>query len=83
MEIQSPTPYEILECSHRQKHEIVDAAASVRRASDLRPSVLLYQRYGTKTPLYQNVHCGLVVGDTGKERYSRMILQDNNMLIDV
>jgi len=55
------------------KHEIVDAAANLRRGSHLRPSALLCQRYTTKTPLYWNAHCGLVVGDTGKQRYSRII----------
>jgi hypothetical protein len=34
-------------------------------------------------PLNRNAHCGLVVGDTGKERYSRIILHDNNLLIEV
>jgi hypothetical protein len=34
-------------------------------------------------PLSRNADCGLVVRDTGKERYSGIILQDNNVLIDV
>ena len=38
------------------------------------PSALLKQRYATETPLYLNAHCGLMVGDTGKQRYSRIIL---------
>jgi len=62
---------------------MVDAAASVRRASYLPPSALLQQRYATEKPLYRNAHCGLVVGDTGNDRYSRIILQDNNFLINV
>jgi len=33
--------YQILESRHNQKHEMVDAAASIRRASYLRPSALL------------------------------------------
>jgi hypothetical protein len=64
-------------------HEMVDLAASLRRASYSRPSALLSQRYATETPLNRNALCGLVVGDTGKERYSGIILQDINVLINV
>jgi len=38
MEWQSPTPYQILELRHHQKHEMVDVAASLRWASHIRPS---------------------------------------------
>ena len=37
----------------------------------------------TETPLYRNAQCRLVVGDTGMKRCSRIMLQDNNVLIDV
>jgi hypothetical protein len=38
------------------------------------PSALVLQRYAPETPLYRNAHCGLVVGDTGNDRRSRIIL---------
>jgi len=41
MESQSLTPYHILELRHHQKHEMVDAAASLRGASHFRPSAVL------------------------------------------
>jgi hypothetical protein len=62
---------------------MVEAAASVRQASYLRPSALLLLQYDTETPLYRNSPCPLVVGDTGKVRFSGIILQNNNVLIDV
>ena len=66
-------PYQILESRHHQKHELMDVAASLRQTSYLRPTVLLEERYATETPLCRNAHCGLVVGDIGKERYSWLI----------
>jgi hypothetical protein len=41
MELQSPMAYQILESGYHEKHEMVDAAASLRRASHLRHSALL------------------------------------------
>jgi len=66
MEWQSPTPCQILELRNHQNHEMIDAAASLRGASHLGPSALLYKQYATEAPLYQYGHCGLVVEDTVK-----------------
>jgi hypothetical protein len=52
-------PYQVLESRHHQKHEMLDGAASLRRASHFCPSAFLQQRYAPETPLYRNAHCGL------------------------
>jgi len=73
MEWQSTTPYPILELRHHQMDEMVDAVARLHQASHVRPSALLEQRFAHEMPLYQNAHCGLEVGDAGKNRYWRII----------
>jgi len=52
---------------------MVDAEASLHRASHLHPLALLQYWYTTEMPIYWNPHCGLVVGDTEEGRYSRVI----------
>jgi len=73
IEWQSPTANQMLESRHQQKNAMVEGATSLCGASHLHPSALLQQQYATKMPLYWNVHCALVVGDTGKDRSVKTI----------
>jgi len=66
-------PISTTEVETSLKYQMVDAAASLRRASHLHPSPLLQQRYTTETSLYRNAHCQLVLGNKNKQRYSRIM----------